>query len=90
MRTIKLFAFILLLVTLKVYSQTEPSGPMTFTYKLNGSTTTASLDAAQHTQDEFLYGFQWSGSVKMMFGFQWASAKFMNDSLSTNCVASLL
>jgi hypothetical protein len=70
MKTIKLFAFILMLVTLKVYSQTEPSGPMTFVYKLNGSTTTASLDASQHTQNDFVYGFQWSGSVKMMSGLK--------------------
>jgi hypothetical protein len=81
MKTLKVFAFILLLVTLKVYSQTEPSGPMTFVYKLNGSTTTASLDASQHTQNDFVYGFQWSGSVKMMFGFQWIASKNMNDSL---------
>ena len=70
MRTLKLLALLWLLVTMKVLSQTEPSGPMSFVYKLNGTTTTASLDVTNYEQNDFLYGFQWSGTVNMMNGLK--------------------
>jgi hypothetical protein len=85
----KYMLFILLFVLIianKTQSQVFEPDPLQFIHfaeidDFSKTTSTFNNTNNRFKYNDFVYGFHWSGSVKMMFGFQWIASKNMNNSL---------